>query len=108
MTDNFVIQPGDTVSVTVVESEPLDMLLISGLPGGADSTYYGVLPLGQQDGVRASFPLPQPASSPGRILVFRNGLLEVNGVGFTATATQITFSTPPLDTDVITLFYTVN
>lgn len=67
-------------------------------------TYSGVL-AGVQNGVATVFALPEPAATPTQIEVYRNGLREVYGIGFTATASQLTFTTPPLSTDVIAVSY---
>lgn len=73
--------------------------------GGA--IFSEVLSSSAQDGVNVIFPLSQVAKHPASIQVFRNGLLEVFGVGFTATSSQITFTSPPLVSDVISLSYQI-
>ena len=59
---------------------------------------------GVQDNATVLYDLTyQP--SPGSTRVSRNGLLEVEGIGYTLAAATITFTTPPLATDLITVTY---
>jgi hypothetical protein len=51
------------------------------------------------------FPLSQVANTSQAVQVFRNGLMEVPGQGFLATSTSVTFTTPPLVSDVLTVVY---
>ena len=126
--DGFVIHPDDVVYVVVDdptpvvveagEGDPVAVVMVSGPAGppGADgppgevvepSFFAANLPADEQDGVNVLFPLPAEAKFPSQIQVFRNGLLELNGIGFTATSTHITFSTAPLDSDVVSVYYQV-
>lgn len=58
-----------------------------------------------QDGVNLSFPLQDVSVSPNAVQVFRNGLMEIYGLGYTATTTHVTFTTAPLDSDIIVFVY---
>jgi len=58
-----------------------------------------------QDGVNDTFPLSNSADLSQVFQVFRNGLMEVQGHGYTVTPTHIIFTTPPLDSDVLTVIY---
>lgn len=64
-----------------------------------------VLPAQLQNGVNTTFPLSDDADLTKTIQVFRNGLLEVLGQGYLVTETGVTFTTPPLDSDVVTVIY---
>ena len=104
--DTYLIRNGGTVEITVAESpERIGLLVVPGIGGASAETYVGVLAADLQDGTQTVFPLPQPALDPPRIEVHRNGLREVYGHGFTATGTEIVFTTPPAIDDVIGLSY---
>jgi hypothetical protein len=64
-----------------------------------------VLPAQYQDGVNDTFPLSDPADLNQAVLVTRNGLLEVRGHGYLVNSDSVTFTTPPLDSDVLTVVY---
>lgn len=64
-----------------------------------------VLSFEYQDGLNSTFPLSTPADLSQAVQVFRNGLLEVQGYGYLVTPTHVTFTTPPLDSDVLTVVY---
>lgn len=76
-----------------------------GDPGLTLITVNEILSSEFQDGVNVSFPFQNEAFTTTSIQVFRNGLLEVNGLGYTATTTHVTFTTPPLDSDIIVVVY---
>lgn len=130
----YVVVDDPALTVEVATGEPVAVVMVAGpagppgMPGAAgergpvgatgaagatgpageivEPTFHtAVLPAG--DGVTVSFPLPVVARFPSQILVSRNGLFEVPGVGFTATASDVTFSNPPLDSDVVAVFYQV-
>lgn len=60
-----------------------------------------------QDGVNVSFSFNGEAYSPTSVQVFRNGLKEVYGLGYSATTTHVTFTTAPLDSDIIEVIYQI-
>lgn len=111
--DNFVIQPNDVVSVEIPQPQPVAVVTVLG-PRGFDGptgppgpTYATVSEnVGPGDGVTTSFSLTYTAR-PGSHQVFRNGLAEVPGVGFTATATSVTLSVAPLSSDAVFVSYQV-
>lgn len=115
--DAFVIHPDDVVYVVVddpvLTGDPVAVVLVggpagpAGEPGTSVELFTEVLPAELQDGVEVTFELSRVALIPAQVQVFRNGLLEVPNVGFTATATEITFSTAPLDSDVVAVSYQV-
>lgn len=79
-----------------------------GDPGPPGLTYIAiseVLPAQLQNGVNATFPLSDIADLSQAIQVFRNGLQEVPGIGYLVTQNGVTFTTPPLDSDVIAVVY---
>lgn len=76
-----------------------------GDPGLTLITVTKVISSEMQDGVRINFPLDDTATSSETIQVFRNGLMEINGLGYTATTTHVTFTTAPLDNDIISVVY---
>jgi hypothetical protein len=91
----------------VVEETVVAAVLVAGPPGppGAGQPVTDLLPQIMQDGRNTQFPLTNRAVSIESIQVFRNGLAEMPGIGFTATRQVITFTTAPLDTDVIAVSY---
>lgn len=118
-TDSFLIHPDDVVyvviddpalTVEVATGEPVAVVMVAGPQGppGRNAEFHNaVLPAEEQDGVNTVFTLSPVARIPSQIQVFRNGLLEVPGVGFTATASTLTFSTAPLDSDVVAVIYEI-
>ena len=58
-----------------------------------------------QNGTNATFTLSNLLDTTQAVQVFRNGLLEVPGIGFTSSSTSIVFSTAPLATDVVAVIY---
>lgn len=91
----------------VVEENIVAAVLVAGPPGppAAGDPVTDLLPQIMQDGINTQFPLTYEAISVESIQVFRNGLAEIRGVGFTATTSEITFTTAPLDSDVIAVHY---
>lgn len=74
-------------------------------PPGAGLTVAELLSDQYQDGVNDTFPLSVRADLSQAFQVFRNGLLEVQGHGYLVTPTHVTFTTPPLDSDVLSVVY---
>ena len=74
-------------------------------PPGSDLATSEVLSEQYQDGVNAVFPLSAVADLSQAVQVFRNGLLEIPGIGYQVTPTHVTFTTPPLGDDVLTVIY---
>lgn len=121
---DVVISDPFVVDVVIPDPVVVDVVLIDG-PRGAPGTpgqpgspgapgsnatvefFTGILDGAVQDGANITFPLPRQALDPNNIHVYRNGLAEIRGLGFTATTTHITFTTPPLDIDVIAVTYQV-
>lgn len=77
-----------------------------GLPGpaGDGTQVFNETPSGVKDGANAVFTLAHTPQV-GAVSVYRNGLREVLGVGYTVAGSNITFSTPPLSSDVLTVDY---
>ena len=74
-------------------------------PPGSGTAIFGETPSGTKDGVNAVFTTSQSYNA-GSTVVCRNGLREQRGVGYTeTTSTIVTFSTPPLSSDDITIDY---
>lgn len=76
-----------------------------GPPGKSSLTVAEVLSPEFQDGVNDVFPLSTAADLSQAFQVFRNGLMEIQGHGYLVTPTYVTFTTPPLDSDVLTVVY---
>lgn len=74
-----------------------------GAPGEPPELFSEILD-GTQDGVNLDYELTHPAV-PYSLMVVRNGLCEVAGVGYTLAGASLQFTTPPLATDLITLTY---
>lgn len=89
-------------------SERVLIVASPGPPGAAgDGTQViGETPAGVKNGTNTVFTL---ANTPevGTVAVYRNGLRERLGVGYTATGPTLTFSTAPLSTDDITADYLI-
>jgi hypothetical protein len=64
-----------------------------------------VLPAQSQNGVNVTFALSSQADLGQAFQVFRNGLMEMPGYSYQATPTFLTFTTPPLDSDVLLVIY---
>lgn len=69
------------------------------------ATISEVIPAQLQDGVTTTFGLSSSADLTQSVQVFRNGLMEVAGQGYFVTETEVTFTTPPLNSDVLTVVY---
>lgn len=76
-----------------------------GLPGPGYNLYVQTVDPELQNGITATFDLDHTADLTQAIAVYRNGILETPGVGYTATTTAVTLSTPPSPTDVVTIHY---
>ena len=120
--DSFVIRPDDVISVTVSNPTPVnvtvspdpDPIRIVGLPGpqgatgprgSGNETVSQVISGSLQNGVTSTFTLSQAADIGQAVQLFRNGLLEIPGVGYTVTQNSVTLTTPPLSTDVVAVIY---
>lgn len=113
------IGPPETIDVNLTQAIPtFNALTGPGLKGDkgekgdrglkGDTSYVIVVDVLEeelQNGVNFQFSLSEQAKSPTKIQVFRNGLLEIYGLGYTATTTQVTFTTPPLANDVVSVVY---
>ena len=74
-------------------------------PPGTSVRISEMLSVEYQDGVNTIFPLSNHADLSQAFQVFRNGLMELQGYGYLVTPTHITFTTPPLNSDVIAVVY---
>lgn len=74
-------------------------------PPGTSVRISEVLSAEWQNGVNSTFPLANDADLSQPFQVFRNGLMEIPGHGYQVTPTHVTFTTPPLDSDVIAVVY---
>lgn len=99
----------DRREVVVVETMgPRGQSGQDGQPGPPGLTYIAiseVLPAQYQNGVNDTFPLSDDADLSQAIQIFRNGLLELPGLSYLVTQNSVTFTTPPLDSDVLTVVY---
>jgi hypothetical protein len=73
-------------------------------PPGDGTQVFNETPSGIQDGANADFSLAYIPKT-GSITSYRNGLRESPGSGYTASGSSITFSTPPLSSDVLIVDY---
>lgn len=75
--------------------------------GGSSTVRHTEIPSGTKNGSNPTFTVSQPYVS-GSMAVYRNGLREIVTVGFDETSsTTITFSTPPLASDDLSIEYTI-
>lgn len=96
----------DNREVVIVETMgPRGPQGLTGPPGLTYIAISEVLPAQLQNGVNATFPLSDTADLDQAIQVFRNGLLEIPGIGYLVSEDGVTFTTPPLDSDVLTVIY---
>jgi hypothetical protein len=99
--DEIALEIDDTAEVLIVAVEGEQGP--PGPPGDAEPIF-NETPSGVQDGSNTVFTLaegPQANST----TVYRNGLREYLGVGYTETESGITFTTAPLPDDEITVDY---
>lgn len=98
---------GTTENVIVVETMgPRGPKGDAGPPGpAANPATSEVLPAESQNGINTTFSLSGTIDLSHAIQVFRNGLLEIQGHGYLVTPNTVTFTTPPLDSDVIAVIY---
>lgn len=104
-----------TSPVVAIEQVTEPRVIFAATPGAAGSQgppgegvqVFGEIPTGTRDGVNAVFTTANPYRAT-RTAVYRNGIREIRGTCFTESgAAEITFSTPPLDTDDITIDYII-
>lgn len=112
--ESFIVQSG-VVSVEI-ESPPTDVVLVQGPPGpsgppGPPGPAALITQVFFGDGTTEDFELDIPTSSTQSVQVFRNGLAEIAGVGFTTSSdgesTVVSFSTVPLVGDEVQVVYQV-
>lgn len=97
--DDYLPTDQNTVADTV------NWLLTHG-GGGSSTQVFGEAPSGTQDGTNDTFTVAHGFVS-GSTCVYRNGLRERVGDGYTESSPQIVFSTAPLPTDVIEVDYLI-
>lgn len=73
-------------------------------PPGDGTQVFNETPTGTKDGSNLVFTLAHIPRS-GTTTVYRNGLREVPGVGYTASGSTLTFTTAPLSSDDLTVDY---
>jgi hypothetical protein len=121
MAESFVINQNDFVSVVVSDPVPVSVSVSDPVPfqfvgllgpagpvgprGPGGSAVCEVVSAQLQNGVATTFSLANAIDTSQAVQVFRNGLLEVPGVGFSATSTSIVFTSPPLSSDVVSVIY---
>ncbi|MGI9162287.1 MAG: hypothetical protein ACR2JI_05095 [Mycobacterium sp.] len=74
-------------------------------PGGASYELIAEELSGVQDGVNDVFTITQIPAPNQAVQVFRNGLLEIPVVCYAVADDMVTFTTPPLADDVLTVIY---
>ena len=106
-----VLPPGGLRRATVADTNPTVLVVETmgpqGPPGppGTSAAVSEVLSAEDQNGINDTFPLSNIIDTTKAVLVFRNGLVEVQGLGYLVTPTSVTFTTPPLGSDVLTVVY---
>lgn len=102
----------DTVDLTADPSGAAVVLVAApgppgprGVPGNGASVY-NEPPGGARNGINATFTLAF-TPVPGSTAVYRNGLREIPGVGYTQSGTTLVFATAPLADDVLTVDYLI-
>lgn len=98
-------------------AEPVEIVVRGGQPGppgpqgppgtpgvGGSTMVSGEVPSGVKNGVNVTFTLTQTPSV-GSTAVYRNGLREQIGVGYTVSGLVITFTTAPLSSDELVVDY---
>ena len=94
-----------TPDVVVVETMgPRGPTGLTGPPGPGFNGVAEVIDQ-EQDGVATTFLLSNAPDLTQTVQVFRNGLLEMPGYSYSVTSTSVTFTTPPLSNDVLTVVY---
>lgn len=78
-----------------------------GAPGPGYRLYVQTLNPALQNGITGTFTLTYIADLTQAFQVFRNGILEKPVTSYTTTTTTVTFSSPPLATDTVTVYYQV-
>jgi len=91
--------------VVVEEMGPAGASGAAGPPGVGGLAVAEIIAAEYQNGVNATFPLSVTADLSQAIQVFRNGLMETPGDSYLASPDYITFTTPPLDSDVVAVIY---
>lgn len=107
---DFVVADDPQVELSVVDGDftVIEVRGPAGPRGPAAGEVYSTVLTGQvQDGENLVFALPVQARSVDFIQVYRNGLLEIRGVSYSASTTQIMFTTAPLESDVISVAYPI-
>lgn len=95
------VTPGDGARVVVVTTPGLRGP--AGAPGDGTGVY-GETPTGVKNGINTTFTLAH-IPAPGSTAVYRNGLRELLGTGYTVSGSELTFSAAPLSSDEITVDY---
>lgn len=128
MTDSYIVQSGEVIQSLIVQSGVVsveiqspatDVVLVGGPQGpqgatgppGSTVTAALITQAILGDGTTEDFELDVPASSDLSVQVFRNGLAEIAGVGFTTSSsggtTVVSFSNVPLANDEVQVVYQI-
>ena len=128
MTDSYIVQSGEVIQSLIVQSGVVsveiqspatDVVLVGGPQGpqgatgppGSTVTAALITQALFGDGTTEDFELDVPASSDLSVQVFRNGLAEIAGVGFTTSSSGVTtvvsFSNVPLANDEVQVVYQI-
>lgn len=105
-----IVAVADTVDLTADPNGAAVILVAApgppGPPGapGDGAQVFGETPTGVKNGINTTFGLADTPRS-GSTAVYRNGLRERLGVGYTESGTDIVFSTPPLSSDDLSVDY---
>lgn len=102
-------QPVQTVRLTPSDGARVVIVPAPGLQGppgqpGDGTQVLNETPGGVRDGVNTAFTLAH-APQVGATAVYRNGLREAFGSGYTVAGSTITFTTAPLSSDVLAVDY---
>lgn len=75
-------------------------------PPGNGTGVYNETPAGVRNGINTAFTLAHTPAA-GSTAVYRNGLREVLGVGYTLSGATLDFTTAPLADDALTVDYLI-
>lgn len=100
-----------TVPLTMPNGNVSILVVTPGTPGtpgiaGTGVPVYGEIPAGTPNGSTTVFTCANNFQS-GSTRVYRNGLREEHGLGYSETSPSIIFTTAPMGTDIITVDYLI-
>jgi hypothetical protein len=98
---------GDDYDPTAANDVAVAVNYLLANPGSGATQIFGEIPSGTQDGTNETLTLANDFVT-GSTCVYRNGLRERLGVGYTESSPTIVFAAPPLSSDVIEVDYQIS